>query len=794
QLEYEMQRMEYRLRPVFHDEEKCKRLFESKTWAVQRLLDFFQWLLWTRIPGPPAPASEDLRNNLILAMQRLSSSSQLYPTCYEIKNVVQNGSDPVVLGGFSDIYKGTFQGQAVAIKLFRFDDTGQIQQSFSYAVKEAIIWEQLSHPNILAFYGIYWFQNRLCLVSPWMQNGNIIEYLEQYPRAPRMTLTADVANGLTYLHKMNIIHGSLMGSNILVNDVGRALVADFSNSSVSVSSLTTWAPQSEAALKASSIRWQAPEMFMDQHDDEIKRTFQNIQNEYTVVQRVLSGTRPRCPEPSSPPWDEWGLTEEIWSLMELCWREEASRRPSAIDIIQFLTEHFPQIPQPSLAVSMTFTPPPAEFLNRTSNLEKLATLKWANHFLANINGSEVVMQVDQRAISFIATLRMVFDNVDKHGLLTRIQKLEARRFMNVFQWLLDSEIPQIDLRFRMNLIGAMQELSWPSAIYPACYVLTDVTKTSQWPVFVGHSGDIFKGSFRGRVDAKINISFKVYPESQFFTVVSPWMEHGNISNYLRHNLGAARPKLAIDVANGLSYLHAMGISHGNVQASNVLVNDAGQALLAGFRLASILNSDVITSLPTDVSRVATPMWSAPELFSTKKSQDITTAIDIYAWGYAAILLQTKNGVRPKRPEPLTPASEQWGLTEDLWRLMERCWQENPSQRPPASEIVQCLTMGSFKDTLSVKESEMPSFTWSQCRVSSPFPEVTIKELDDMLFDLVAKHESEANFNKRSSPAPRFPQILSLGVPTLSAGAGNILDSPSQSSSAPVKWAETVASK
>jgi serine/threonine protein kinase len=43
--------------------------------------------------------------------------------------------------------------------------------------REALVWRQLSHPNLLPFFGLYFLENRLCLVSPWMENGHIMDFL-----------------------------------------------------------------------------------------------------------------------------------------------------------------------------------------------------------------------------------------------------------------------------------------------------------------------------------------------------------------------------------------------------------------------------------------------------------------------------------------------------------------------------------------------------------------------------------------------------------------------------------------
>jgi serine/threonine protein kinase len=94
---------------------------------------------------------------------------------------------------------------------------------------EAIIWRQLSHPNLLPFFGLYYLENRLCLVSPWMSNGHIIAFLKNAPPdTDRVSLVGtvsnntfecltimrqmlDVAMGVKYLHENRIVHGDLKG-------------------------------------------------------------------------------------------------------------------------------------------------------------------------------------------------------------------------------------------------------------------------------------------------------------------------------------------------------------------------------------------------------------------------------------------------------------------------------------------------------------------------------------------------------------------------------------------------------
>ncbi|KAG6856717.1 hypothetical protein H0H87_001506 [Tephrocybe sp. NHM501043] len=328
-----------RLRAVFKDLAMYKMLLSYKGIEAQQLLDTFQWLL--DLPQ----IDTAFQRNLVVASQRLSKKSGLYPVCYELNDVVQEGQHPLIAGGFADIYKGNFEGQVVALKVIRVYQTTQIEHLLKHISKEAILWGQLTHPNVLPIYGLYRFQSRICLVAPWMEGGDITQYLNNRPTANRVHLASDVANGLAYLHRIGMIHGDLKGPNILVDSAGRARLADFGLSSISDPDILAWTSHSSAASKGGSVRWQAPELFDVENDSMVKNSkesdvyawaciftgnvpFPNILRDSTITLQVKSGARPTKPDYSSPPWRSWGLKEPIWTLMQECWAEDSKGRPT----------------------------------------------------------------------------------------------------------------------------------------------------------------------------------------------------------------------------------------------------------------------------------------------------------------------------------------------------------------------------------------------------------------------------------------------------------------------------------
>src|SRR5262249_19312853 len=63
-------------------------------------------------------------------------------------------------------------------------------QAFSH---EAVTWAHLRHPNVLPFCGLFCPTSsvRFGFVSPWMDNGTVVDYLVHHPDADRRALVCN---------------------------------------------------------------------------------------------------------------------------------------------------------------------------------------------------------------------------------------------------------------------------------------------------------------------------------------------------------------------------------------------------------------------------------------------------------------------------------------------------------------------------------------------------------------------------------------------------------------------------
>ncbi|EUC56567.1 tyrosine kinase catalytic domain protein, partial [Rhizoctonia solani AG-3 Rhs1AP] len=111
--------------------------------------------------------------------------------------------------------------------------------------------------------GVIVFKDQyLGMVSEWMENGNLHEYLRTHPDADQHQLCIDIASGLKYMHARNTVHGDLKALNVLVSPNGIAMLSDFDFSVMSEASGLMFTASSNS--RAGSTRWVAPEMLAEE--------------------------------------------------------------------------------------------------------------------------------------------------------------------------------------------------------------------------------------------------------------------------------------------------------------------------------------------------------------------------------------------------------------------------------------------------------------------------------------------------------------------------------------------------
>jgi len=95
-------------------------------------------------------------------------------------------------------------------------------------LREARILAKLDHPNILKIHGAGGDANKSVMVTEYAQGGSLADRLvKPYPLDEAIVIFKQIASGLSFAHKNNIIHGNLRPSNILFDNEGRIKLSDF---------------------------------------------------------------------------------------------------------------------------------------------------------------------------------------------------------------------------------------------------------------------------------------------------------------------------------------------------------------------------------------------------------------------------------------------------------------------------------------------------------------------------------------------------------------------------------------
>jgi serine/threonine protein kinase/tetratricopeptide (TPR) repeat protein len=132
-------------------------------------------------------------------------------------------------GGMATVYlaQDLRQGRPVAIKILR----PTLMESLGTArfVREIRIASRLTHPNILPLHESGEAEGLLYYVMPFVAGESLRDRMRregQLPVNDAVRIAEEVANGLAYAHREDVVHRDIKPENILL-EAGHAVIADF---------------------------------------------------------------------------------------------------------------------------------------------------------------------------------------------------------------------------------------------------------------------------------------------------------------------------------------------------------------------------------------------------------------------------------------------------------------------------------------------------------------------------------------------------------------------------------------
>lgn len=353
------------------------------------MVQWFMQHLQRKIATTPKHQTEPYLSALLSIHRRTRFLPPLTDLAHEIS---RRDSFPFMRGGQSDIWRGTWLGLPVALKLVRNvsrrsgatvrrmsigssaptepkdksdDETicpgGDAARAFQ---REAKIWRQLMHDNVHPFLGVWVDKHDVYLVSPFMERGDAADWVRTRNDADRLKLMLEIAQGIEYLHLRSpaVIHGDLRLANVLISDSGSACITDFGLARV-LEGLTL-TPVSQQLGVAGATRWMARELLLptpppvpdsssDLHEAESEATvtretdiwswgmtaleamtaqppYSHRRRDTQVMLDIIGGVLPARPRTGFLSRPDG---DALWALMERCWKADPRERPSSSEVV-----------------------------------------------------------------------------------------------------------------------------------------------------------------------------------------------------------------------------------------------------------------------------------------------------------------------------------------------------------------------------------------------------------------------------------------------------------------------------
>ncbi|KAG8733278.1 hypothetical protein FRC11_007454 [Ceratobasidium sp. 423] len=572
---------------------------------------------------------------------------------------------PIRQGGSADIFRARIDNIGhVAVKFYRQNELSG-PSDFDAArdvLSRAYRWKNCGHHrNIHELLGLTMFQDGIGLVLSWASNGNVREYLRITPNADRLHLCVQICEGVSYLHRVGMVHGDIKGANVLVTEDGTAKLTDFDYARLGGNSLIALTEDS-----GFTPRWGAPELLQDvppklAYASDVyslgmiiievvttRQPWDHLHRDQSVVGALFRGQIPR--RPSEIPEIRG---DGLWSLLGGCWRLEPAERPSAGSVL-----------------SMMKALPP----NSIDPLE--------NH-----SGSRSAPQ--SRMSSFVpTTMREVTSLLTAHGCRDISEAADEPTF---------GQEPSFTGGSSNSFRGKLLDSTEVCVKVPRRS--GQRSEDAENRVYI--SREIHTWSKCNHPNILPFLGMAIFRDE--LASVSPYMKSGTLRPFLERNPNADRCRLSTQICEGLAYLHSIDVVHGDLKGDNVFISDDGAALIADFGSADLEDRGIEFTL--FMNRCGHTMrWAAPELikygFFRCKEADVysvgMTILETFTGevpfkgkqNYTVIAAITKRRQIPTRPTAQIPERSKHGDT--LWDLLCECWSRDMEKRPSAADVVDVM--------------------------------------------------------------------------------------------------------
>ncbi|KAK2989014.1 hypothetical protein RJ640_014204, partial [Escallonia rubra] len=189
---------------------------------------------------------------------------------------------------------------------------------------------QLSHPNILQYYGSELGEETLSIYSEYVSGGSIQKALREHGSFGEPVIqyyAREILSGLAYLHAKKMMHGNIKGANILVDPDGKFKLADFGMAKHMLSSkgISHWIAPEVLTSTSYSLPmdiWSLGCTIIEMATS--KPPWSQFEGMQALFKIINSEDIPKIPE---------HLSLDAQDFMKLCLQRDPSARPTASQLL-----------------------------------------------------------------------------------------------------------------------------------------------------------------------------------------------------------------------------------------------------------------------------------------------------------------------------------------------------------------------------------------------------------------------------------------------------------------------------
>ncbi|KAG6813319.1 hypothetical protein H0H92_012132 [Tricholoma furcatifolium] len=246
-------------------------------------------------------------------------------------------------GAYGSVHKGEHipSGNVVALKIINLDDKSGSDDVGDIQREVALLSQLRDAPNITKYYGCYMDGPRVWIVMEYAQGGSVLSLMkasrggcleERYVSV----IIREVLVGLSYLHKVPVIHRDIKAANILVTATGKVVICDFGVSALLATS------SSKRNTLTGTPHWMAPELLQTLP---VYDTKADIWSLGIAIYEMIKGSPPHntlenikvmdlIPKAKPPRLPDNDASKDCRDFMAMCLRESPNERLPADELIK----------------------------------------------------------------------------------------------------------------------------------------------------------------------------------------------------------------------------------------------------------------------------------------------------------------------------------------------------------------------------------------------------------------------------------------------------------------------------